>query len=118
MYTEVMKWLSIATLLSTLVFWNVAASYQPELNLLICSAAALVLVQAARRKKYIWAAGFLLVAVLFNPLLPMFQLAGGIGLGLIALAIAPFAVSLVALRPRPLLSIPSITDRNPGSQSL
>jgi hypothetical protein len=48
----------------------------------------------------------------------VFQLAGMLGLALVVFAIAPFAVSLAALRSTPLLSIPSITDRTPGSQSL
>jgi hypothetical protein len=50
--------------------------------------------------------------------MPVFRLAGGFSLSLLVLAIAPFAISLIALRPHPLLSIPSITDRTPGSQSL
>jgi hypothetical protein len=34
------------------------------------------------------------------------------------LTAAAFAVSLTTLKSQPLLSIPSITDRNPGSESL
>ena len=118
MYTEVMKWVSIASLLLTLVFWGSAANYQPELNLVVSVAAAIVLIQAAQSRKYTWVAGFLAIALLFNPVAPVFRLAGSVSLAIVALAIAPFAVSLIALRPHRLLSVPSITDRNPGSQSL
>jgi len=118
MFTEVMKWFSIAALLMAVVFWNYAPTYQAELNVVVSTAAAVVLVQAFRAKKYRWAAGFLATALLFNPAVPVFRLAGGFSLSLVVLAIAPFAIALVALRPHPLMSIPSITDRNPGSQSL
>jgi Family of unknown function (DUF6804) len=117
-HTQVMKWVSIAALLVAVLFWNSGANYQLELNLVVSVAAVVVLVQAFQAKKYGWAACFLVIAVLFNPALPVFRLAGGVGLALVVLSIAPFAISLIALRPHPLLSIPSITDRTPGSQSL
>lgn len=118
MHTEVMKWVSIVTLLLAVVFWHSVSAYQGEFNIVVSVAAAAVLIQAFQAKKYPWAAGFLGIALLFNPAIPLFPLAGGFSLSLVLLAIAPFAISLVALRPHPMLSIPSITDRNPGSQSL
>jgi hypothetical protein len=118
MYTEVMKWVSIVALLLAVVFWNSAPNYQIELNGIVCVAAAVVLIQALQAKKYRWAVGFIAIALLFNPAVPIFGLAGGLGLSLVILSIAPFAVSLVLLRPRPLLSIPSITNRNQGTRSL
>jgi hypothetical protein len=118
MYTKVMKWVSITALLLAVAFWNSAANYQLELNLVVSVAAAVVLIQAVQAKKYRWAAGFLAIALLFNPVVPIFRLAGAVGLSLVVLSLAPFAISLFALRPSPLMSIPSITDRNPGSQSL
>ena len=118
MYTKVMKSVSITALLLTVVFWSSAANYQLELNLVVSVAAAVVLVQAIQTRKYRWAAGFLMIALLFNPVVPVFRLAGAFGLSLVVLSVAPFAVSLFALRSDPLMSIPSITDRNPGSRSL
>ena len=118
MHTKVMKWVSITALLLAVVFWRAAPNYQSELNIVVCAAAAVVLIQAFQAKKYRWAAGFLGLALLFNPAMPVFRLAGGLGLSLVVLAIVSFAISLIALRPHPLLSIPSITDRNPGRQSL
>jgi hypothetical protein len=118
MHAQVTKWISIAALLFAIVFWNSGANYQLELDLVVSIAAAVVLIQAVQAKKYRWAAGFLAIALLFNPAVPVFRLAGGFSLSLVVLSIAPFAISLVALRPCPLLSIPSITDRNPGSQPL
>jgi hypothetical protein len=61
---------------------------------------------------------FLSIALLFNPAIPVIPLANRLGLLTIVLAAAAFAVSLTKLKSQPLLSIPSITDRNPGSESL
>src|SRR6188474_906665 len=99
MHTEVMKWVSIAALLVAMAFWPSAATYQRELNLVVSAAAAIVFVQAYRAKNYRWAAAFFVIGLLFNPVFPVFQLSGILGLALVVFAIAPFAISLVALRP-------------------
>jgi hypothetical protein len=66
----------------------------------------------------VWAGGFAAIGLLFNPLVPVFPFGGEWGRLLVLLTLVPFAVSLITLRTQPLLSIPSITDRNPGSESL
>jgi len=118
MYIKVLTWLSMTALVAAMAFWSDAPKFQVELNSVVTIAAAVVLIRAVQTKKYRWAVGFLGMAMLFNPAMPFFRLAGGIGLSLVVLSIALFAISLVALKPHPLLSMPSITDRNPGSQSL
>jgi len=118
MYIQAVKWASIAALFLAMFFGNSAPLYQVALTLVVTMGAILVLVQAFQEKKYWWAAGFLAIAILFNPALPAVRFSGAIGSLVVVLAIAPFAISLIALRPHRLLSIPSITDRNPGSQSL
>jgi uncharacterized protein DUF6804 len=118
MHTKVLTWLSIAALLSVLAFWNSAPAFQLQLNLVVCVTATAVLIQAFQAQKHRWAAGFLATALLFNPAIPLFRLAGGVGLALVILSVTLLAISLAALRPPPLLSVPSITDRTPGSQSL
>ena len=118
MHIQAAKWASIAALLLAMVLWNSPPIYQTALTLVVTVGAVLILIQAFQAKKYWWTAGFFAVAVLFNPAVPAVRLAGTLGFSLVVLAIAPFAVSLVALKPHRLLSIPSITDRNPGSESL
>ena len=118
MYTKVFTWLSIAALLSVVAFWSSAPAFQLELNLIISAAAIAVFIHAFRAKKYLWAAGFVAAALLFNPVIPIFRLQGGVGLALVVLSMTFFAASLAALKSPPLLSIPSITDRTPGSLSL
>jgi hypothetical protein len=118
MHTKTLKWASIASLLLAMVFWPASSDYQAELGLVVSTAAVAVAIQAYRTKNHRWAAGFVFLALLFNPVLPVFRLAGMLGLAFVVFAIAPFAVSLAAIRTTPLLSIPSITDRTPGSRSL
>jgi hypothetical protein len=118
MYARVMKWVTIATLLLTVLYWGAAQDFRRELDLVVCIAACMVMKQAYQAKKYSWAGGFLTIALVFNPLVPLFRPVGDIGLSIVVFSIVPFVVSLVELRPRPIMSIPSITDRNPGSRSL
>ena len=80
--------------------------------------AIIVLRHAVCDREYLWAAGFAAIALIFNPAAPAFQ-ASGDWFRLLAFAcMAVFPVSLTALKTRPVLSIPSITERTPGSESL
>jgi len=118
MRTRLVKWLCIAVLLVAFALWSLIVDYELPLRLVVCAGAAVVAVQAYRAAKPRWTAVFLAVAFLFNPAVPLFPLAGGVGQSVIVLAAGVFAISLAVLKSRPLLSMPSITDRNPGSESL
>jgi hypothetical protein len=100
------------------MFWRSAPDYQLLLEFVVLVGAIVVVQQAVQAGKYFWAAGFLVIAVLFNPVVPVLQLSGSFSLLMVLVCVAPFAISLGALKTRPLLSIPSITNRTPGSQSL
>jgi hypothetical protein len=110
------KWFSVAALLLGLVLSS-SAGYRLALELVICVAAIIVVVQAIRVHKYMWAMGFLVISVLFNPAVPV-PMNHRLYLGVEWFSIGAFLVSLAALRSRPSLSIPSITGRTPGSESL
>ena len=118
MRTRRVKSLCIGVLFVAFALWRLIADYEFPLRLVVCAGAAVVAVQAFRMARHHWTAIFLVIAFLFNPAVPLFPLAGGFGLPAIVLAAGAFAVSLSALKSQPLLSIPSITDRNPGSESL
>jgi hypothetical protein len=92
--------------------------YELLLTIVIFMGAIVVLQQAVTEREYFWAAGFAAIALMFNPDAPLFQVLGD-WFRLTALACtAVFAISLIALKARPVLSIASITDRTPGSESL
>ena len=121
MLTKTMKWITIGALVAAAILWRSAANSQVSqflLGFVVCLGASVVVLQAGRVKKFVWAGGFTAIALLFNPLVPVFPFGGEWGRLLVLLTLVPFAVSLVTLRTQPLLSIPSITDRNPGSESL
>jgi hypothetical protein len=70
MLTKIMKWVCISALLLA-VIWRSSANYQILLEFLVCLGAVLVVLRAWRMGKYPWAAGFVAIAVLFNPIAPI-----------------------------------------------
>jgi hypothetical protein len=116
MLTTIMKYVAIATLL-TGMFWHLPPNPRSYLDFVITAAAVFVLVQAVQFRKYAWAAVFLVLACVFNPVQPIeFTLSVLVGLQVISAAL--FAVSLVALRPNPRMTIVSIIQANPRTESL
>lgn len=118
MFATIMKSISIAALLLAAMFWRSAASFQLLLELTVFMGALVVAQQAVRARYYFWTAVFGAIAILFNPVVPVPRPTGDLFLLMIFVCLAPFAFSLVAWKPQPILSIPSITDRTPGSESL
>jgi hypothetical protein len=107
MFTKMMKWLSIVVLLPA-VFWQPSANYQLGLQFVVCVGATLVALQAVRSEKYVWAIGFVGIAMLFNPFQPLtFSRAMFLSLGWVS--VATFLVSLATLKAKPGLAMPSIT---------
>jgi hypothetical protein len=116
MFTKTMKWVSIAVLLLA-VLWRLTASSQVLLEIVVCVSGLLVVTQAVRAGKYFWAAGFVAIAVLFNPVVPgAFSRKAFLWLGSVSLL--TFLVSLAVSRRQTILSMPSRTDRAAGSESL
>lgn len=118
MLAKIMKWVSSITLLMMAAFSPAATGFELLFSFLVFMGAVIVVQQAVGERQYTWAAVFAGIAVAFNPVAPLFG-ASGSWFSMMALACAAiFAVSLIALRTRPVLSIASITDRTPGSESL
>ena len=126
MLTTIMKWVSIAVLLLGL-FENLPAGsqewsvrnggYLELFNMLVCLSALLVVAEGFRRRKYFWASGFVAIAVLFNPIVPV-TLSRQMFLGLDSVCILTFLVSLALSKRRPVLTVPSITNGRPQIESL
>ncbi len=116
MFTRILKCLTLAALLLGLVLSS-SASYRIVLEMAVCVASLVVVWQAIRLRKYMWGMGFLVISVLFNPAVPI-PLSHRLYLGLEWFSIGAFLVSLAVLKNMPLLSMPSITGRTPGSESL
>jgi hypothetical protein len=115
-FPNIMKWFCTAVLLVALLSWRVSPAYELPLNIAISFGAIAVILQALNAKQYLWAFGFGAIALLFNPVVPVAKTASFSYLALIA-ACAAFAISIRALKTRPLLTIPSIVGQR-GSESL
>jgi hypothetical protein len=96
MLTKIMKWVCISALLLA-VIWRSSANYQILLEFLVCLGAVLVVLRAWRMGKYPWAAGFVAIAVLFNPIAPI-VLPHPILVWADLLCLVSFVLSLAVLR--------------------
>jgi hypothetical protein len=118
MLTVIMKWISIAALLTLLALWRSPADTRTFIAAsLICAGAATVLVQALQARRYVWAGVFFAVGTLFNPFVPV-TFPPGLFASFNLVCLAMFIASLVILKREPIFSIASITDRTPGAVSL
>lgn len=116
MATRIAKYISIATLLIAILLRS-HLGYRVVVAFVIFWGAIMVARQAARAQKYLWVSAFVVIAVVFNPIW-MVSSATTFSLWLDVGCLLTFAASLILLKSKPLLSIPSITDRTPGSESL
>jgi hypothetical protein len=116
MLTKVIKWTAILALIGGTLSRSLPA-IELVLQFAIVAAAVIVLTQAATMRRYVWMSLFFLVACLFNPVFPVpfSNYVSGLATTFAALL---FFISLQFLQPKPRMSIASITDRMPGSESL
>ncbi|HEX5412445.1 MAG TPA: DUF6804 family protein [Terriglobia bacterium] len=116
MFTKIMKVVCVGALI-LMAFWEASAGAVIVLDILVCVGAMTVATQAFARPKYIWTVGFLVIALFFNPVVPV-ALSRSIFLLLDVACLLAFLLSLEALKTQPVLTIPSITNRRPRSESL
>src|SRR5216684_3153767 len=75
---QTMKWGSAVGLLLLATSWHAGANYRLLLDLVVSVGAIVVVTQAVRAKQYLWAAGFVGMAVILNPIVPVFTPAGNL----------------------------------------
>jgi hypothetical protein len=115
MYVKVASVLSVMSLL--FLPFVTSGNYALGVKFLVCAAAVLVAVQATRRGALLWVLPFILVAVAFNPVSPV-GISATQAFWMHLVVMAMFSVYVVRLKTVPRMSIASITDRTPGSESL
>lgn len=115
MLTKTMKWVSITMLLLAL-FWQPLQDHQVALGVLVCIGALVVVTQAWRTQNYFWATGFVAIAVLFNPIVPLALTRRTFFLLELA-CLGAFLLSLTVLTGKPLTPAPGIINRNRRIQS-
>ena len=115
MFTAVLKAIAVVGLVIAL-FWR-SPNYEEMLSFLVSLAALVVVGQAIQLKNYIGIGVFLAVCALFNPVFPV-SMSRNVHLIANVVCAGFFASSLMLLKTLPRMSIASITDRTPGSESL
>jgi hypothetical protein len=111
-----MKWVSIVVLLMGLLARS-STGYRIILDLVVCVSALVILSHAVPTDRYLWGAGFLSIALIFNPLAPL-DLSGRMLFWLALACIATFAISLQAMKTKPMLSIAGIVHPHRRMDSL
>ena len=91
------KWVSLPVLLIGSIFSCSAASYERLLDCLICLGAIIVVQRTVWAGNYFWAAGFVVVAVVFSPLMLVVKLFLLMGFA----CVATFLTLLAALKKQP-----------------
>jgi hypothetical protein len=113
-----MKWGSIVGLLLAATSWNAGANYRLLLDLVVCVGAIVVVKQAVRAKQYLWASGFVGMALVLNPIVPVFTPAGNLMLLLLLVGLSPIVITFAALIDATVTLYPNvITDLNPRGES-
>ena len=115
MFTKILKYASIIALFTAL--WPSAFDYRMFVAFVVTVGAVAVAAQAARAQRTLWTVGFGAIATVLNPIVTG-QLGPAVFFWSDLVCIAAFVASLVFLKSQPMLSMPSITDRTPGSESL
>jgi len=116
MLTRITTWVCIMILVLAALGLQITGA-RPLLAGLVCASGLLIVRQTVRSGKYSWAVGFVVMAVLFNPVVPI------VGPGsdvrwLNWIALVMFLWAAVRLNTRRTLTVQSITNLMPRRESL
>jgi hypothetical protein len=100
-----------------LSFWRPTPDFETLLQVVVCTAAGAAAFQFGEQGRYLWAAGFAAMAVVFNPLVPVTSSLSGLPWTGFAGA-AMFLIALVLLKRSAPVPIASITDAIKRSESV
>jgi hypothetical protein len=116
---QTMKWGSVAGLLVAAMSWHAGPNYRLLLDLVVSVGAIVVVKHAVRAKQYVWASGFVGMALLLNPFVPVFTPAGNLMLLLFLLGLTPLVLIFAALMDATVTLYPNlITDLHPRGEPL
>jgi hypothetical protein len=119
MLMKIMTWGTVAGLLLAAMSWRVEGSYALLLDLVVCAGAIVVLKQAVRAHEYIWASGFVGMALLLNPVMPLLPPAGNLMLLLLLVGFSPLVIAFGALMDASITLYPNlITDLHPRGEPI
>jgi hypothetical protein len=111
MLISIVKWAATAAVLLAVMSWRLPPNYELLLDFVFCLVVAIVATRAIRATEYVWAGGFLTIALMLNPAVPFFAPAGNLVALMSLIFVAPLAIASAALRLEPALSTPSMYNQ-------
>jgi len=92
-HTKVVRWVSIAGLLAAAGLWSLAP-YEVVIRFIVAAGATVVMFQAFQARHYAVAAVFGALALLYNPVVPVFSFSGDWSRAMVAASAIPFVATL------------------------
>jgi hypothetical protein len=111
MLTSIVRWAVTAAVLLAVMSWRLPPHYELLLDFVFCLVIAIVATRAIRATEYVWAGGFLMIALMLNPAVPFFAPAGNLVVLMALIFVAPLAIASAALRLQPALSTSSMHNQ-------
>jgi hypothetical protein len=93
---KALKWLSMVVLLSLAALWSQAAPYENVMRCVLAAAAVGMMFEAFNKRQYALGAVFAALAVLYNPVAPVFNFSGNWQRALVVASAIPFVISLAS----------------------
>ena len=93
---KAVKWVSLAGLLAVAGLWSHLAPYDVVVRFVVAAGAIVVMLHAIHGGHYAFAALFAALALLYNPLAPVFSFSGDWQRALVVASAAPFVASLAS----------------------
>ncbi len=91
---KALKWGSILALLAVTGLWSHVTSFDIVIRCLLAAGAVSVMFEAFNKRQYALGAVFAGLALLYNPVAPVFDFSGNWQRALVVLSAVPFAASL------------------------
>jgi uncharacterized protein DUF6804 len=91
---KAVKWVSIAALLVTAGLWSQLATYDIVVRFIVAAGAIVVMTNLFHARRYTFAAVFGTLALLYNPVVPVFSFSGDWQRAVVVASAAPFVAAL------------------------
>lgn len=93
---KALKWGSIVALLAVAAVWSQLASYELVIRCVLAAAAVGMMFETFNKRQYGLGAAFAVLAILYNPVAPVFNLSGNWQRALVVASAIPFVISLAS----------------------
>lgn len=88
------KWVAILGLLALVGFWSQLTPYDAVVRFMLAASSIVVMFYAIQAGQYVFAVVFGALALLYNPIAPVFSFSGGWQRAVVLASAAPFMASL------------------------